>query len=148
MENIKKCAYAGDKSDEYCCNCNGIEMEMLNPNTKIMEKVPANMCGGYVESTENIKLEPTDTTESIKNINECKDSTEEEKSIVEEIRTLGITKEIQISSSVSKEIRGQWFKVTYSETRTIPEGANLEDERKALWNICNDEVDNQIKSIN
>lgn len=148
MENIKKCAYAGDKSDEYCCNCNGIEMEMLNPNTKIMEKVPANMCGGYVESTENIKLEPTDTTESIKNINECKDSTEEEKSIVEEIRTLGITKEIQISSSVSKEIRGQWFKVTYSETRTIPEGANLEDERRVLWNICNDEVDNQIKSIN
>ena len=72
MENIKKCAYAGDKSDEYCCNCNGIEMEMLNPNTKIMEKVPANMCGGYVESTENIKLEPTNTTESIKNVNEYK----------------------------------------------------------------------------
>lgn len=146
MSEVKKCIYAGDPSDEYCCNCNGITMILENG-----EETPAINCGGYQTpkiNEESISVQPSDTLEPIENTNEYKVIPEEEKSIVEEIRSEGITKEIQISSSVSKEVRGQWFKVTYSETRIIPEGANLENERKALWEVCNNEVDNQIKNLN
>ena len=145
MSEIKKCIYAGDPSDEYCCACDGIMMVLENG-----EKSPATNCGGYqapkvVEET--VTVEPTSTSELIEKIKENVVTTEEQKPIVEEIRSEGITKEIQISSSVSKEVQGQWFKVTYSETRIIPEGANLENERKALWDTCNNEVDNQIKNL-
>lgn len=146
MSEIKKCIYAGDPSDEYCCNCNGITMILENG-----EESPATNCGGYQPPKvieENTSMQPTATLESIEKVDESKVITEEEKPIVEEIQSNGITKEIQISSAVSKEVRGQWFKVTYSETRIIPEGANLENERKALWDICNNEVDNQIKNLN
>lgn len=151
MEEIKKCAFAGDKSDEYCCNCNGIEMEMLNPETNLMEKISAKMCGGYQPTeipTENIATQSTSTPELIQMIKEDVVTSEEEKSIVDEPRALGVVTEIQVSSSVSKEVRGQWFKVTYTETRQIPEGADIEIERRAIWDACNNEVDNQIKSIN
>lgn len=146
MSEIKKCIYAGDPSDEYCCNCDGITMILENG-----EETSATNCGGYqlpkvVEET--VCIQSRDTLEPIEKVNEYKVIPEEEKPIVEEIQSNGITKEIQISSSVSKEVRGQWFKVTYSETRIIPEGANLEIERKALWEICNNEVDNQIKGLN
>lgn len=146
MSEIKKCIYAGDPSDEYCCNCNGVTMILENG-----EESPATNCGGYQLPKvvkENASIQSKNTLESIENVNEYKVIPQEEKSIIEEIQSKGITKEIQISSSVSKEVRGQWFKVTYSETRIIPEGANLEDERKVLWEICNNEVDNQIKNLN
>ena len=38
----------------------------------------------------------------------------------------------------------------YGETRSIPEGfnyANLDKEREALWNTCNDEVDRQAQEV-
>ena len=145
MSEIKKCIYAGDTSDEFCSTCDGIMMIMEDG-----KQIPATSCTGYIASEtikENIPVEPTSTPELIEKIKESIVTTEEEKSIVEEIQSEGITKEIQISSSVSKEVRGQWFKVSYSETRIIPEGANLENERKALWDVCNNEVDNQVKNL-
>ena len=147
MDEIMKCIFAGDKSDEFCCKCNGITMEI--DSSEGITSVPATKCGGYQAAEEYPQIpneiKPIDIITPTQNENIIE---EEPKEIIEEIKVQGVTKEIQISSSVSKEIQGQWFKLTYSETRTIPEGADLEAERKALWNTCNDEVDNQIKNIN
>lgn len=142
MGEIKKCIYSGDPSDEFCCLCDGINMKLEDGSF-----VPATQCGGYEPTKESMPSEPSDTLQPINEPSMDKVSPSEEKTIVEPIMSQGITKEIQISSSVSKEVQGQWFKVTYSETRIIPEGANLENERKALWDLCNNEVDNQIKGL-
>lgn len=147
MENVIKCVFAGDESDDFCRDCNGITIEIDNPEGGI-KRVSATNCGGYEAIKETQQLsDETKTVDVISSENEI--ITEEQpKETTEQIKIQGVTKEIQISSSVSKEIQGQWFKLTYSETRTIPEGADLTAERNALWNTCNDEVDNQIKNIN
>jgi uncharacterized Zn finger protein (UPF0148 family) len=45
---LTPCKYAGDPNDEYCKNCNGVEMMVDN------KPVPANQCGGYeVEAAES-----------------------------------------------------------------------------------------------
>ena len=61
----------------------------------------------------------------------------------------GITKEISASSRVSIKIRDNYYTVEYSETRVIPEvdGVDLEKERQALWEIVNNECDNQALEI-
>lgn len=56
----------------------------------------------------------------------------------------GVTTTIQISSRASKKIGDDYYTLEYVEERTIPEGANVELERQALWETCNNEVDRAL----
>lgn len=61
-----------------------------------------------------------------------------------------IITEIKAESGVSIELansRGKtaWYKFSYAETRTIPEGADIEYERQALWDTVHATVDTQVE---
>ena len=60
-----------------------------------------------------------------------------------------IINKISATSRASVKSRDNYFTVEYSEERIIPdvEGVNIAEERKALWNACNDECDAQIEVI-
>lgn len=62
----------------------------------------------------------------------------------------GITKTIKAESGLSCEIKDRtggtrWYKFSYTEERTIPETADLEKEKTALWNDVNLAVDKQLE---
>lgn len=61
------------------------------------------------------------------------------------------TTTIKISSraSVGIQKRGttNYFTVEYTEERSIPEDADIEEERQLLWDTCNNQVDEQIEEI-
>lgn len=61
--------------------------------------------------------------------------------------TKGITTSISASSKLSVQLKGVYYTMEYSETRSVPEDCNLEEERKALWDTVNLEVDNQVMEI-
>lgn len=57
---------------------------------------------------------------------------------------------IKAVSRCSVKIGDSFYTVEYGEERSIPDttdGVDLEEERKALWQTCNTEVDNQIEDI-
>lgn len=55
-----------------------------------------------------------------------------------------VTTSIRITSRASVKIDDNFYTMEYCEERTIPEDADVEQERKLLWDICNNETDNQI----
>ena len=59
----------------------------------------------------------------------------------------GVTTVIRADSGLTREINGTYYKFTFSEERVIPEGADLEAEKAALWDAVNAEVDNQLESV-
>lgn len=63
--------------------------------------------------------------------------------------TKAIISTIKATSRASVKIRDSYFTVEYSEDRVIPqvEGVDIEQERLALWDAVNAEVDNQIDLI-
>ena len=56
---------------------------------------------------------------------------------------------IQATSRMSLKVKDNYFTVEYTEERTIPEveGVDLEQEKSALWDAVNAEVDNQAEVI-
>lgn len=60
---------------------------------------------------------------------------------------LGVTTAIRATSRASVKVGESFYTVEYCEERSVPETANLAEERKALWDTCNNEVDNQIVDI-
>lgn len=54
---------------------------------------------------------------------------------------------IKATSRISTQIQGVYYTLEYSEERLIPEDANIEEERAILWDVVNNEVDNQIADI-
>lgn len=54
---------------------------------------------------------------------------------------------IRATSRASVKVKDAYFTVEYSEERVIPdiEGVNIELEREALWDVVNDECDNQVE---
>lgn len=54
---------------------------------------------------------------------------------------------IRATSRASVKIRDNFFTVEYCEERSVPEDANLEEERAELWECVNAECDNQILEI-
>lgn len=131
---IIKCKFAGDPEDEYCQTCDGISVVI---DDKGIETTPATDCGGY---------EP-----------EILDQNNEKVPIVQEntspiqISTnytpQGVTTQIKAESGISKEIKGVWYKFTYSEERKLPETCDLEKEIQALWEHCNSVVDKQVEEV-
>lgn len=59
------------------------------------------------------------------------------------------TTAIKFTSRASIKVDDSYYTVEACEERMIPdiEGINLEEERKALWDTVNSEVDNQIEDI-
>ena len=58
-----------------------------------------------------------------------------------------ITTSIRITSRASVKVKDNFYTVEYCEERSIPEDADIEEERQALWDTCNGEVDGQIEDI-
>lgn len=58
-------------------------------------------------------------------------------------------KTIKATSRASVKINESYYTVEYCEERLLPEDIeyDIEEERKDLWDTCNNEVDNQIADI-
>lgn len=65
----------------------------------------------------------------------------------EDYKAVSITTSIKASSRMSVNIDKNYFTVEFTEERCVPEGCDLAKEREALWDIVNEEVDNQIQTI-
>lgn len=138
VTTIIKCKYAGDPEDEFCSQCDG-----LNPVDDFGKAQPAPECGGY-EPAERVQEQPApevpashsethgDSHEVGAPNNEC---------------VKGITNVIRAESGVSAEINGRWYKFMFSEERILPEGCNIEAEKRALWDSVNAEVDAQLDAV-
>ena len=57
------------------------------------------------------------------------------------------TTTIRATSRISTKIRDTFYTFEYCEERQIEENDNLEEERAALWETCNAEVDRQVTSV-
>lgn len=57
------------------------------------------------------------------------------------------TTTIKATSRVAMKIKDNFYTVEYTEERSLEDRDNVEDERKALWDTVNNEVDNQIEEI-
>ena len=63
-----------------------------------------------------------------------------------------VTTSIKITSRVSIKVtdkfrNDQFYTLEYCEERAIPENANIQEERRLLWDTCNSEVDKQVEDI-
>lgn len=132
FEDIAICKYAGDVSDEYCATCNGKTMEIDG------EVYSCKECQAY-EPAQNIVETPKSHSEI------ARDDT-----FIEETNVYtpqGITTSIKAESGVSIETKNGWYRFGFTEERIIPETANIEKEKEALWNSVNNEVDKQVDDI-
>ena len=57
------------------------------------------------------------------------------------------TTTIRATSRISTKIRDTFYTFEYCEERQIEENDNLEEERAALWETCNAEVDAQVTDV-
>ena len=64
-----------------------------------------------------------------------------------EYTSKAITTSIRVTSRASVKVGESFYTVEYCEERSIPEGANLVQERKLLWDEANNECDEQIQDI-
>lgn len=132
FENIPVCQYAGDPEDEYCSGCNGITMAIDGQTFSCKE------CQSYTP-TEEPKETPTHVDETPRDDTEPVD--------INTYTPQGITTTIKAESGLSIETKKGWYRFSYTEERIIPESANIEEERAALWNCVNAEVDRQAEEI-
>lgn len=54
---------------------------------------------------------------------------------------------IRATSRASVKVGDSFYTVEYCEERSIDPDDNVDDERKKLWDTCNNEVDMQIEDI-
>lgn len=64
-----------------------------------------------------------------------------------EYTSKAVIKTITATSRVSAKVKDNYYTVEYTEERLLPEDADVEQERKILWDTVNTEVDNQIADI-
>lgn len=137
-KDIIRCKYAGDPEDEFCRNCDGIHPVDDAGNAQI-----ATDCGGY-EPEEQVQEQPAPKTpeshgetwgDSQLNATPNKEC------------AAGITSVIRAESGVSREVNGTWYKFMFSEERILPEGCDIEAEKRVLWESVNAEVDAQLEAV-
>ena len=60
-----------------------------------------------------------------------------------------VTSTIRATSRMSLKVKDNFYTVEYTEERVIPdvEGVDITQERSALWDAVNAEVDNQAQEI-
>lgn len=137
-ENIIRCKYAGDPEDEFCCNCDGIHPVDDAGNPQV-----ATACGGY-EPEEQKPAQPTPEAPAAPS-EICGDSCEA--SAPNKECVVGITSVIRAESGLTREINGTYYKFMFSEERILPEGCDIEAEKRALWDSVNAEVDAQLDAV-
>ena len=131
---IIKCKFAGDPEDEYCSECDGLHVK---------EKGETYLAPDVCEAYEPCSPEPAEeATETSENGVILKDTPASGSVPVQ-----GVTTVIRADSGLTREINGTYYKFNFSEERVIPEGADLEAEKSALWDAVNAEVDNQLNSV-
>lgn len=54
---------------------------------------------------------------------------------------------ITCGSGASFQVKNVWYKLYYEETKETTEPEVTENERKALWEVVNAQVDNQILEL-
>lgn len=64
-----------------------------------------------------------------------------------EYQSKAVTTTIRATSRASIKLGDNFFTVEWCEERSIPEDANVEEERKILWDIVNGECDTQIDDL-
>ena len=131
---IIKCKFAGDPEDEYCSKCDGLH---------VSEGEETYIAPDVCEAYEPCAPEPTE--EAWENCENCDLSQVAPDSGAVPVQ--GVTTVIRADSGLTREINGTYYKFTFSEERVIPEGADLEAEKAALWDAVNAEVDNQLESV-
>ena len=134
--DIPKCAYAGDKADEYCSQCNGITMNVDG------EEFSCKECQSYTEPEPVKEEEPVAPSESHETPRD-----DNEKEEADTYTSQSVTTSIKAESGLSIETKKGWYRFTYSEERIVPETANIEKERECLWNDVNREVDRQAEEV-
>ena len=132
VEDIPICQYAGDQTDEYCCSCNGKTMIIDGQEFSCKE------CQSYTPKQEEVET-PTQTDETPRDDTEVADTNT--------YTSQGITTSIKAESGLSIETKKGWYRFTFTEERIIPETADIEKEKEALWNSVNNEVDRQAEEI-
>ena len=60
------------------------------------------------------------------------------------VPNFGEVREIKAESGISLEIKGTWYKFSYSETRIVTPDCNLDEAKQDLWDTVNNEVDTQV----
>lgn len=172
----KICKYAGDPTDEYCKNCNGITMEVDG------NSIPCTECAGYeagkeetedasVEETTNSvekSVEETSKTEKSNNntannknvksasknketINKKEDKAvkvKEEKKAVETSNDIKVVS-MRYTSGATVKKGDNYFKFIAEEEWDVSQTKQkIEDVREQLWAKLNCEVDKQIEELN
>ena len=131
---IIKCRFAGDPEDEYCSKCDGLHVK---------EGKETYLAPDVCEAYEPCALEPAEEAAETNEIGALSQATPDSGTVP----VRGVTTVIRAESGLTREINGTYYKFIFSEERVIPEGADLEAEKAALWDAVNAEVDNQLESV-
>ena len=132
FENIPVCQYAGDKEDEYCCACNGKTMEIDGQIFSCKE------CQSYTPTPELVETPAETVQQAEADINTV---------VADTYTPQGITTTIKAESGLSIETKKGWYRFSFTEERIIPESADIEKEKEALWTSVNNEVDRQAEEV-
>ena len=157
---IPPCVYSGDPSDKTCAVCDGITME---ENGKT---VSCSTCPGYevppsedeveieqaeppvADETENEKIAVEQQAKISKNSGQSDVPANDEVKYVAQAKTVVIRAESGVTIEVNQPNKAsRWYKFGYTEERLVPESANLDLEKQALWNDVNATVDDQAEEI-
>ena len=129
----KICKYAGDPTDEYCKNCDGIKMEVDN------KKIDCTECAGY-EAGEN----ETDTNEEIMNppVEETEDTPVEETTNNEEksVEETNKTEKSNNNTANNKNVKSA-SKNKETINKKEDKAVKVKEEKKAV------ETTNDIKVV-
>lgn len=169
----KICKYAGDPTDEYCKNCDGITMEVDG------NSIPCTECAGY-EAGEDASVDATSTNneeKSVEKTNKTKKSNnntatnknvksasknketinkKEDKAVKvkEEKKAVETTNDIKVvsmryTSGATVKKGDNYFKFIAEEEWDVSQTEqNIDDVREQLWAKLNCEVDKQIEELN
>lgn len=132
LEDIVKCKYAGDPGDEFCVSCNGKTMVIDG------EEFSCKECQAYTPEPE-VEETPAEPGENLRE--------PDEQANTDVYTPQGITTTIKAESGASIETKKGWYRFSFTEERIIPETADIEKEKAALWDAVNAEVDRQIDEI-
>lgn len=142
-EIVIKCKYAGDPEDVYCAVCDGYK---VNPDDGTEPFLAVN-CSGYEPATPEPGA-PKEVQQNEKAEKPPEKARDEQIAKEEGTNTsVAVTTVIRAESGLSAEINGKWFKFSYAEERTVPEGADIAAEKKALWDAVNAQVDAQYEDV-
>lgn len=173
----KICKWAGDPSDSYCKNCDGIKMVIDDVEKSCVD------CGGYEEGTEDIptqeedvneqptqdpveqtetqqnkvlKEESTNSTPNPKKPVKSKNTTSDTVTKVSEVKETKEVKEdvdgitvtsIRYTSGATIKKGDNYFKFIAEEEWALTNNVNIDDAREKLWAKLNSEVDKQIEDL-